>query len=102
MRIHSVHACVCLFSFTCAPALLQRLFVRAMISLVTTKLAKDSEQLLAEPSLLSHTIDELLSFISDLGTISPTTATEKQALLVMLEQKDLLTAWLSIEEMCKD
>eukprot|EP00117_Sycon_ciliatum_P032921 scpid73179/ scgid25436/ RAD50-interacting protein 1; RAD50 interactor 1 len=89
-----------LFSECCGnPVPVERLFVRAMISLVTTKLAKDSEQLLAEPSLLSHTIDELLSFISDLGTISPTTATEKQALLVMLEQKDLLTAWLSIEEM---
>lgn len=80
---------------------LQRLFVQSMISLVIAKLRKDTPALLAEPALLSHTIDELLSFTTDLGSLSPTTATQRTSLLKVLEEDGLLNAWLSVEEACE-
>ena len=71
-----------------------------MVSLVIGKLRKDTVQLRAEPAVLSHTIDEVLSFSTDLSSLTATTAAERQSLLSMLEEESLLASWLSVEEMC--
>lgn len=79
---------------------LQLEFIRGLVQLSVEKLCNDIDEMVEDDALLSHLIDETLSFEQEIRESLGYPSSYCSAITVLTQAK-YLTKWLAIEEQCE-